>query len=378
MFFVFLEDLNRLRGRMLDQLQDIRCIDNDGDFSNNEDSNRSNSSINTEYLTGLLLEFESLIISTVVSLNQQHRGLKVSWEKSLNIDTGDSLKILEFDNSKIDKGSNESIRREIDQLLRLVDWFSEYKLILKGSIKERNEQINSQIDVKRDRGIELHMVNYSDLEESKLTTNDDDRQKRSWIFEDKGTTTKEKLLNKTKRVTTNLIRGNQILQSSILQSDLNLDELKQQTNSLQKMNDKYSQFETVFNKTSQLVKTLEKASRREKRDVYFAIGFLCVCISWVLWRRIFKLPVKLALWLLFNFFKTILLNIGLIKRVSMSSKQVIGSLSSTDATSKVMSSVSSAILSTISYMSTDTQSTFAAVERAVDEAMQRIMDHDEL
>lgn len=153
-----------------------------------------------------------------------------------------------------------------------------------------------------------------------------------------------------------------------------MDELRAQTNSLTQIDDKYTQFETVFKKTADLVKVLENASHQEKRDVYLSLGFLLCCISWVLWRRIFKLPVKLGLWLLFKFFKGILVTLGLVKSYA-------GSSSSLQAPSLVLNAPILATTTTSSATSVEpfaSVSAVSSIQRAVDEAVDRIVSHDEL
>lgn len=313
----------------------------------------------TLQVADMVIEYESLLKSTIVCMNYEYRGLKVKWVKSTEADTCDTLSIVQNEEENINGSKNGVIVSRLEIILRSINWFCEFNKQLRITVEKVYEQIIAQNDLKRDEAIEIHAVHYDD------TNRAFDEQVSKADSEGNGSvSTKDKLLNKTKILSSNLIRSNQVLQSGVLQSDLNLDELKEQTNSLSKMNDKYMQFETVFVKTSQLVKTLEKSSHQEKRDVYVALGFLCICVSWVLWRRIFKLPVKLALWVTFKFFKGILTTLGLVKKASGSANKILAPPIAFMATTVPTTTTVPTIVDTI--------------ERAVDEAMSRIIHHDEL
>lgn len=313
----------------------------------------------TLQVADMIIEYESLLKSIIVCMNYECRGLRVKWVKSIEADTCDILNIVQNEETDIDGSKNGIIVPQLEKILRSINWLCEYKKRLRETVENVYVQVVAQNDLKRDEAIERQAVHYDD------TNQPSDENALKAGYEEKGNvSTKDKLLNKTKILSANLIRGNQVLQSGVLQSDLNLDELKEQTNSLSKMNDKYMQFETVFVKTSQLVKTLEKSSHQEKRDVYIALGFLCMCVSWVLWRRIFKLPVKLALWVTFKFFKGILMTLGLVKRASGSANKVLAP--------------PIAFIATTMPATTTVPTTVDTIEQAVNEAMSRIIHHDEL
>lgn len=304
----------------------------------------------------MILEYESALKTIEVCLNNGHRGLRVTWAKSNALDTCDSLEIVQNEVTQGNELERTQVVDELELLLRSVDWLFEYKRRVRTAIKDSHRKIAEQQDLKRDESIEHNAVQYEKQS----------AQPHPEAYEAKPSgTTKDKLLSRTKQLSANLIRGNQVLQSAVLQSDLNFDELQEQSSSLSKINDKYTQLDTVFVRTSQLVKTLEKASHQERRDVYLALGFLCACVSWVLWRRIFRLPVRLALWLTFRFFKGILMTIGLVKKASP-----------TKMMAPPVSVLWTATTSTASAIGTP--SATDTIEQAVDEAINRIFTHDEL
>ncbi|SJM83402.1 related to protein transport protein SEC20 [Zygosaccharomyces bailii] len=353
MALVYAQELRSLQTPMMQELSEIR--------SGKADEKQSRTS-------ETIIEFESLLKAAVVCLNQETRFLKVHWYKKPD---GTGLRVVNDAPEQYN-----SILKEVVQLVDFTDWLTEYKRKLKECIRHAHAEGLAQVDSKRDAAIQSNAMDL-EVQGSPTTARDTTANFKP--------TKKDQLLNKTKQVSANLIRGNQILQAGVLQSDLNLDELKQQTSSLSRMNEKYSQLGTVFDKTSQLVKTLERASRQEKRDVYLSLGFLCMCVAWVLWRRIFKLPCKIALWILFRFFKTILAGVGLVTQKRATAVPVLATPSKIEvsATTTSIGSIAkttstTGIASIASTATTETTSGSQALEQAIDEAMGRIFPHDEL
>ncbi|QLQ79860.1 hypothetical protein HG537_0C05090 [Torulaspora globosa] len=300
----------------------------------------------------MILEYESLIRAVQVCLNNSYRGLRVIWRRSTAADSHDSLEMEQ--NGEIENYDENKVVEDLEFLLRCIDWLFEYRQNYSVAVKEAYAAVAEQDHARRSESIEANCVRFD-----KMTSSSSENELS--LGSHRAATTKDRLLNKTKQVSANLIRGNQVLQSAVLQSDLNLDELREQTNSLAQVNDKYSQLETVFVKTAQLVKVLDKASHQEKRDVYLSLAFVSLCVSWVLWRRIFKIPVKLFFWLTFRFFKGILITLGLVKRIPVRPHKV-----------------TAPPVTFLETVATTTSTTIESIEQAVNEAMSRILTHDEL
>ncbi|CAI4426374.1 CBM_collapsed_G0016620.mRNA.1.CDS.1 [Saccharomyces cerevisiae] len=113
--------------------------------------------------------------------------------------------------------------------------------------------------------------------------------------------------------------------------------------------------------------------KRNEMSIYH-LGSSYAASRGILWRRIFKLPVKLGLWLLFKFFKGILVTLGLVKSYA-------GSSSSLQAPSLVLNAPILATTTTSSATSVEpfaSVSAVSSIQRAVDEAVDRIVSHDEL
>ncbi|SMN19531.1 similar to Saccharomyces cerevisiae YDR498C SEC20 Membrane glycoprotein v-SNARE involved in retrograde transport from the Golgi to the ER [Maudiozyma saulgeensis] len=334
----YVEELEKLKFKMLDELNKL-----------GEDSLTSNTSENDSKdicmeCTKFVMQFESTLRCATVAINQSNKAIKLTYVQSQSLDTMDTLKV----EGKLQECKNETATA-IQDIIMLTNWNYEYKEKMRKMAKANYYHQLNQVDQLRNDAIDTHTKSTMSTEQSHDTRTVDIQ----------GTSTKVQLLSQTKKLSNNLIKGNQILQSSILQSSLNLDELKQQTSSLQTVDDKYDQFQLIVNKTSSLVKSLEKASNQEKRDVYLALFFLIACVSWVIWRRILKMPVKLFIWVCFKFFKSILVTIGLVQ----------STISTTTMKGNTITTTSSSVIKEA------TQS----LEQIVDEAMDRILSsHDEL
>ena len=385
----FIKDLEGLKNSLLNELDSFQV-----DLNQYQDQEHKtlvgNGSEGTESYSQciqLMQQFESVLNSAIVSVNQEFKPLRIVWERLNTLDKPDQLRIVGND---IYRQGTSDFLYSYDKLLQLLDWFYQFKLSLRACLLKVHEFKYTKIDRYRDEAIEMHSI---DLKTSSSTsslhkhgtTGTTDLASMS-----KSAMTKSTLLTQTKKLTNKLARSNQMLQSGILQSELNLDELRQQTKTLEVVSDRYSQFQVVFDKTSELVKTLEKASNKEKRDVYLSLGFLVACISWVIWRRILKLPVKMVLWLCFKFFRGILVAIGLVRRSQHSSDTVTGEMSTIlvgAASYSPAATTVSAIIDTVIVASTilgsnstttTTTATFESLNALVSSVIERALDHDEL
>lgn len=106
----------------------------------------------------------------------------------------------------------------------------------------------------------------------------------------------EQVLTQNKNITNSLKLTKQLMTMSVMQTELNTETLEQQTRDLHKVNDKLVDLDSLLNKSRQIVKFIEKQDKRDKRRIYFSIGFLLLCLTWVIWHRILKLPVKMLTW----------------------------------------------------------------------------------
>lgn len=246
-------------------------------------------------ITELMLKYESLLHASVVVLDATTRGTDIALNGTL-----DSLQVKQ---TKPQTGCEHvDLTETLAEITRYMAWIRGFRA-----------QMTSEL-TKAPAEIQYPELDDTDAGEAAPGRSGEETEAREASLEvaPSSESTRTKLLSQTKKITHGLMRGSQALQSGLLQSDLNLDELRMQTQSLQKVDNNYTQLEQVFTRTNRLVKTLERASQREKRDVYLSLAFLAACITWVLWRRIFRLPVRLGLWLLFQFFRRLLVAMRLV------------------------------------------------------------------
>lgn len=113
----------------------------------------------------------------------------------------------------------------------------------------------------------------------------------------------QQILEHNKSITASLQNTRQLMTTSILQTELNIDSLDQQTKDLTTYDSLIVDFGETLKKSKNIVRFIEKQDRLDKRRIYISIGFLLACCAWVLWRRVLKLPVKLLLWSLLKIFR---------------------------------------------------------------------------
>ncbi|SSD60513.1 uncharacterized protein SCODWIG_02274 [Saccharomycodes ludwigii] len=223
---------------------------------------------------------------------------------------------LYSNNIKIDILDNMLLQPSINnKLAKIVDYFDfihnfhlkyiDLQLAKSGEYRKGNDTEKIMISKK----IEIKLEEY----ENQLTETDDENnnEETSVNFN----TTKDKISKINKQITQSLVRSNQILKASVLQTELNLEELGSQTTLLTELSDKFEMVNTVLNKSSKLIRIIERSGSQEKKRIYYSLGFLVLCISWVVWKRIIRGPLKLVLWIWFRFFKTILYSFGAVKTI---------------------------------------------------------------
>lgn len=136
----------------------------------------------------------------------------------------------------------------------------------------------------------------------------------------------DQILTQNKNITSSLKLTKQLMTMSVMQTELNIDTIDQQSKDLSNLNDKLIDLESVLLKSRQIVKFIEKQDRHDRRRIYMALGFLLVCCAWVIWRRILKLPVKIMLWTFMRMF-------GVVSWVASKTPDLKGSASEVSQTS---------------------------------------------
>lgn len=112
----------------------------------------------------------------------------------------------------------------------------------------------------------------------------------------------EQILTQNKNITSSLQLTKQLMTMSVMQTELNIESIDQQSKDLSQLNDKLMDLEGVLTRSRQIVKFIEKQDKRDKKRIYLSIGFLLCCCAWVIWRRVLKTPVRLLMWSFLQFF----------------------------------------------------------------------------
>ncbi|RCK57500.1 Protein transport protein SEC20 [Candida viswanathii] len=269
-----------------------------------------------------------------------------------------------------------NITQEIDQLLIA---YKDYLRILKSkdksntyktyelkyqSLKQKLRNLQVYInDQKQDR-LHDYRIKHFHLED---TTKGDSQ--------DNTTSARDQLFANRSRDSRRNPSCQQLLSASILQSELNIESLDQQTKDLYKLNENFLQFNDLLNKSKQIVKFIEKQDKADRQRIYLSMGFFILCCTWVVYRRILRRPIKILLWSFFKIFNIFgwLLGSGKDDLVEMSTAEVLMTTAITATTSIVeeISEATSLVESIVESLSTGesiVQSLASTVtERIVDE-----------
>lgn len=202
---------------------------------------------------------------------------------------------------------------------KLLEYVTEYDKDDRFLISFKKNFISKQLDIK-----ESHLKRFQKLKTEKYTP----KEKESLInkaettsIDDASVSTNSKIMTTTKKITSKLSQSSQILQSSLVQSQLNMDELTIQNDSLTYLSDKYGYLKTVLEKSDGFINDIKLSSEKDKKRMYYTLIFFGLCVLRVFWRRLFKLPVMFVFNIIFYFMKLTLATMGLIssKRVEVDS-----------------------------------------------------------
>lgn len=188
-------------------------------------------------------------------------------------------------------------------------------------------------------------------------------------------TVQDQILTQNKSITNSLQMTRKLMSTSIMQTELNIDLIDQQTRDLSSLNEKLVDLNTVLKKSRQIVKFIEKQDRQDKNRIYLSIGFLLLCSAWVIWRRILKVPVKIMLWTFFKLFG--IFNWFAIKQSEADKIEVYATIDNLQITSSpsMMSAITSAIDTDLEYIQEiSTGSGDKTWDEMIQETSQRIVD----
>ena len=262
---------------------------------------------------------------------------------------------------------NDYDKRWFDFMIKHINFILESYNFLKHWEAGYNNKIMKKLEIQKENLLKPTTENklykkYLDFKESiekekqKLEDSSEHIEAKDASDKVSALTFKDKLKDKNQMITKSLVRSNQILKSTVLQTELNLEEIFIQGNLLTDLNDKFDILDTLLSQSSKLMKMIEKNGSKEKRQVYYSLGFLIACVSWVIWKRLVRGPIKLLIWIWFNFFKRILYFTGFLKR----NKVIVGEPIFQEITS-IISESTPIISSTLSSLSSSSSSSTSSI-----------------
>ncbi|VEU24414.1 DEKNAAC105686 [Brettanomyces naardenensis] len=113
----------------------------------------------------------------------------------------------------------------------------------------------------------------------------------------------QQILGKNKQITDKLQNIATMMNNSLIASERNLQDLGSSSSLLTDLGNRYAYFADVLMRTNGLVKMVNESSNAERRQIYRAIYFFIAVCTYIVYKRILKRPVKLFIWLFYNFFR---------------------------------------------------------------------------
>lgn len=173
-------------------------------------------------------------------------------------------------------------------LLQKLELYNEKPLQLRKRIR------SAQLVAQKEKEEEVHKARLREFGES---------SPREQLFSGRKEAPQDDLiLTQNKNITLTLQTTKQLMTMSVMQTELNIDTLDQQTRDLSSLNDKLVDMSTVLDRLRQIVRFIEKQDKSDRRRIYTAMGFLALCSLRIVWRRILKMPVRILVWTLLRTF----------------------------------------------------------------------------
>ena len=214
---------------------------------------------------------------------------------------------LEIDQLLIDYKDYLRILKSKDKSNRLKTYELKYQS-LKQKLRNLQVYINEQ---KQDKLHEYRIKHFNlDNKPKEDDSTNDTTSARDQLFANRSQkiqkeselSINQQIVQQNKQITKSLQTSRQLLSASILQSELNIENLDQQTKDLYKLNENFLQFNDLLNKSKQIVKFIEKQDKADRQRIYLSMGFFILCCCWVVYRRILRRPIKILLWSFFKIF----------------------------------------------------------------------------
>lgn len=178
-----------------------------------------------------------------------------------------------------------------------------------ASLKEKVRSVQLRTFELKNEKIHQERIQKYHLNDKHFGLDDETARERLFALRGKPKTPEEtindQILLHNKKITTSLQSTRQLMATSILQTELNVDALDQQTKDLKNLNEQYMSFNNLLSKSKDIVNFIEKQDKQDKRRIYMALTFFALCCIWVIWRRILRTPVRIFLWSILKTFRIV-------------------------------------------------------------------------
>ncbi|KAI5956907.1 SEC20 [Candida jiufengensis] len=203
----------------------------------------------------------------------------------------DYLRILKLNNSKTVNTSTYQI----------------YELKYK-SLKSKLKYLEIYINDTQDKNLQQWRLQHFNLFQPTADEELSESQMRDKLFSNRAAqktneaSIAQQIHDQNTKITSSLQTSRDLLSASILQSELNIDSIDQQTKDLAKLNENFIQFGDLLNKSRGIIKFIEKQDKQDRQRIYLSIGFFLLCCIWVIYRRVLRRPIRILLWSFFKIF----------------------------------------------------------------------------
>jgi protein transport protein SEC20 len=185
----------------------------------------------------------------------------------------------------------------------------EYDLLNDSLTSFQQNLIQKQLELKQ-----TQLSKFDDLKREKYTRNVVSDVPGNAVPADQPISQDAKIMNTTRKITSKLVQSSQILQSSLVQSQLNIGELEIQGDSLTYLADKNDLVGGILTKSEGFIQDIRLSSIKDKKRMYYALGFFALCVTKVFWGRAFKYPVWIIWRLFWYVVRMVLATFGLFSR----------------------------------------------------------------
>lgn len=180
-----------------------------------------------------------------------------------------------------------------------------------NDLQTRLRQVRLSLEEKNSAIIESQRkeILFGYQQQDKADNSNTEKEQREALFSNRtqdidALSSNQKVLKTNESITSVLQNTYGIMESNVISSDLIVESFSDSTNTLLRLNDRYEFLSSTLLSSRNLVQELQKADVSDLRKMKLALGWFGICCCWVLWRRIFKYPTYLLIWVMWNLFKS--------------------------------------------------------------------------